>query len=158
MSDGTQIVIITGTLGKDPELSYTNNGMAICKFSVATSKVNANKDKKTSWHRCVAFGKTAETIAKFFGSGGMIYIEGELSYGQYEKDGIVRYTTDILVNRFSFLGKNKSDRQGQGQGQNQNNNYNNQGHGRGQQQNKSNSGNEDYDNYFSNPSDDDIPF
>ena len=72
-----------------------------------SSLAKKKKDGKevTSWHKCVAFDKTAETIAKFVTKGQTILIEGELLYGQYEKDGITRYTTDIAVNSFTFAGK-----------------------------------------------------
>lgn len=106
---GVNKVIIMGNLGRDPELSYTQGGMAICKFSLATSKKNKAGEEKTSWHRCTAFGKTAETIAQYVGKGSQLYVEGELSYGQYEKDGHTVYTTDIFVNEFTFVGGKKEE-------------------------------------------------
>ena len=106
---GVNKVIIMGNLGRDPELSYSQGGMAICKFSLATSKKNKAGEEKTSWHRVNAFGKTAETIAQYVGKGQQLYVEGELSYGQYEKDGQTHFTTDIFVNEFAFVGGPKSD-------------------------------------------------
>lgn len=104
---GVNKVIIMGNLGRDPELSYTQGGMAVCKFSIATSKRKKDGTDVTSWHRCTAFGRTAEIITQYVGKGSQLYVEGELSYGQYEKDGIVRYTTDIIVNEISFIGAAK---------------------------------------------------
>lgn len=166
---GVNRVIIMGNVGKDPELTYTQGGMAICKFSVATSKKNKDGSDKTSWHRCVAFGKTGEAIRQYIGGGSGIYIDGELSYGQYEKDGIVRYTTDILVNEFSFTPASKrpgesSDRGHTGYGGNQNNrSMNNNGQRNGSSQGYGGQnrfeGDPGMDDYFSSPpKDDDIPF
>lgn len=108
---GVNKVIIMGNLGRDPELSYTQSGMAVCKFSIATSKRKKDGTDVTSWHRCTAFGRTAEIITQYVGKGSQLYVEGELSYGQYEKDGIVRYTTDIFVNEFTFVGAAKGGQQ-----------------------------------------------
>lgn len=108
---GVNKVILMGNLGRDPELSYTQSGMALCKFSIATSKRKKDGTDVTSWHRCTAFGRTAEVITQYVGKGQQLYVEGELSYGQYEKDGIVRYTTDIFVNEFAFVGAGKGGQQ-----------------------------------------------
>ena len=108
---GVNKVIVMGNIGKQPELSYTQNNMAVCKFSLATSKRKKDGTDVTSWHRCTAFGRTAETIAQYVGKGQQLYIEGELSYGQYEKDGQTHYTTDIFVNEFSFVGGAKQEQQ-----------------------------------------------
>lgn len=116
---GVNKTIIMGNMGSDPKLSNTQGGMAVCKFSIATSKRKKDGTDVTSWHRCTSFGKTAEAIAQYFGKGQQIYVEGELSYGQYEKDGQTHYTTDILVNIFAFCGsKNESQKPAQQQYQN----------------------------------------
>lgn len=117
---GVNKAIIMGNLGSDPKLSTTQGGMAVCKFSIATSKRKKDGTDVTSWHRCTAFGRTAETIAQYVGKGQQLYIEGELSYGQYEKDGQTHYTTDIFVNEFAFVGSAKQgDKQPQPQYQQQ---------------------------------------
>lgn len=118
---GVNKVIIIGNCGNHPELSYTQGGMAVCQFSLATSKKKKDGTEVTSWHRCKSFGKTAEIITQYVGKGSQLYVEGELSYGQYEKDGIVRYTTDIIVNEISFVGSAKQgDKQPQQQNRPQN--------------------------------------
>jgi single-strand DNA-binding protein len=111
-------VIIMGNLGQDPEMRYMPSGSAVANISVATSRSWKDKDsgekkEETSWHRCVAFGRTAETIGEYFKKGRKILIEGRLQYGSYEKDGIKRYTTDIVIDRFEFVEK----REGGGQRQ-----------------------------------------
>ena len=98
-------VILIGYIGSDPELSYTPSGVAVCKFSIATSKKKKDGSELTAWHRCTAFGKTGEIINQHMGKGKEIYVEGELQYGQYEKDGVTRYTTGIIVNQIVFLGR-----------------------------------------------------
>lgn len=101
-------VILIGNLGGDPELSHTNSGTAFCKLSIATSErqKDANGEYKsvTSWHRVTAFGKQAENSVKYLTKGKQVYIEGKLAYGKYtDKEGIERYTTDILANNVTFL-------------------------------------------------------
>lgn len=108
-------VIIMGNLGRDPETRYMPSGAAATTINVATSrgwtdKNSGEKQEETSWHRCVAFGKTAEVIAEHFTKGRKILIEGRLKYGQYEKDGITRYTCDIVIERFEFVEKRGDQR------------------------------------------------
>ncbi len=107
-------VIIMGNLGQDPDMRYMPSGTPACNISVATSRSWKNKDtgekqEETSWHRCVAFGKTAEIINEHFTKGRKILIEGRLRYGSYEKDGIKRYTTEIVIDRFEFVEKKSGD-------------------------------------------------
>jgi single-strand DNA-binding protein len=97
-------VIIMGYLGRDPEVSSTQSGMTKTVLAISTSRKSKTGEEVTSWHRVTAWGKTAEVIAHYFSKGMMIYIEGELVYGQYEKDGQKHYTTDIYVREFAFCG------------------------------------------------------
>jgi len=106
---GINKVILVGNLGKDPEVSYTQSGSAVAKFSIATSdkwadKSSGEKKDKTEWHRITAFGKLGEICGEFLKSGKQVYIEGRLQYGSYEKDGITRYTTDIIASQMQMLG------------------------------------------------------
>ena len=112
---GLNKVMIIGRLGRDPEVTYTQSGMAVAKIAVATSeswndKSTGERREKTEWHRITFFGKPAETIGRYMSKGREIYVEGRLQTNQYEKDGITRYSTDIIANNFQFIG-------GQGQGQ-----------------------------------------
>jgi len=135
---GVNKAIILGRLGQNPEISYTQSGLAVCKFSLATSRKQKNGQEVTQWHRCTAFDKAGELISKYVSKGDMLYIEGEITYGQYEKDGVTRYTTDIIVREFNFVGSgggrqdgNQNTRQGGGyqgnQGGYQSNNAPSQG-------------------------------
>jgi len=101
-------VQLLGRVGKDPEMRFAQSGTAVAKLSLATSKKIKDEDQ-TQWHRLVAFGKTAEIIEKYVKKGNQLCIEGEISYGDYEKDGHKVYTTDIIVNRFHFVGDKKKE-------------------------------------------------
>ncbi len=123
---GVNKAIILGRLGQNPEISYTQSGLAVCKFSIATSRKQKNGQEVTQWHRCTAFDKAGELITKYVSKGHMLYIEGEINYSQYEKDGVTRYSTDIIVNQFNFIssgdgrqGGNQNTQQGGGQQGNQ---------------------------------------
>ena len=107
---GVNKVIIMGRLGQSPESKYLPNGGMVTNLSIATSetwkdKQSGEKREKTEWHRCVAFRKPAEILAKHLSKGDMIYIEGKLQTRSWEdKDGNKRYTTEIVVDQFSFIG------------------------------------------------------
>lgn len=95
-------VIICGNLGKDIELAQTQGGMAYARMSVATMKWS-KKDNKTLpvWHNVVAWGKSAESVAKIAGKGSKVLITGEIVYGTYKnKQGVDVKTTDIHTNEF----------------------------------------------------------
>lgn len=112
---GVNKMILLGRLGKDPELTYTQSGIAVCKFSMATSRKKKDGSEITSWHRCVAWEKAAELITQYVHKGDQLYIEGELMYGQYEKEGVTHYTTDVVVRSFNFIGGNQHSNQRQNQ-------------------------------------------
>lgn len=126
---GLNKVMIIGNLGRDPEVTYTQAGVAICTIAVATSetwkdKNTGEKREKTEWHRIKFFAQQAETIAKYTSKGSQLYVEGRLQTSQYEKDGITRYSTDIMANNFQFLGGGRGEEQSPAQqgGQQQNQN------------------------------------
>lgn len=106
---GVNKVILIGRLGKDPELKNAN-GVAICNFSIATSKEwkdeSGEKKEKTTWHDIVSFRKTAEIAGKYLTKGREVYIEGELQTRSWDdKDtGQKRYKTEIIANNIQFIG------------------------------------------------------
>ena len=105
-------VFLSGRLTKDPELTYTaGNGTAVCKFNLAVKR--QFKKDETDFLNCIAFGKTGETIAQYVTKGRQILLTGSIRTGSYEKDGIKRYTTDVIVDLVEFIGSNKSDNQGE---------------------------------------------
>lgn len=99
--------IAIGRLGKDPEVRTTAGGKAVANFSLATDSGYGEK-KTTQWHRVVAWEKTAELAGKYLKKGSRVYLEGEVQYGKYEKDGVTHHTTDIIARNIQFL-DTKSD-------------------------------------------------
>ena len=106
------IVILTGNVGKDPEIKEFG-GSKVCSFSLATTKKykdkNGNQQTQTQWHRCKAWNKTAELIEKWVKKGDKLGINGEIQYSESEKDGIKTHYIDILVERIEFLGSSKTE-------------------------------------------------
>ena len=115
MSRGVNKVILVGTLGKDPEVKYTGSGTAITTISVATSeqwkdKQSGEKQERTEWHRVKFFGRLAEIAGEYLQKGRQVYIEGSIRTDKYtDKEGIERYSTDIIASEMQLLG-GKSDR------------------------------------------------
>lgn len=97
-----------GRLTKDPELSYTTNGKAVAKFSMAVSKKytdsQGEKQEITSFFNCVAWGKTGELVSQYVKKGERLAIEGELEQKSWEdQDGNKRSTVQINVREVMFL-------------------------------------------------------
>ncbi|WP_346395457.1 single-stranded DNA-binding protein [Pseudomonas syringae] len=102
MARGINKVILVGTCGQDPDCRYLPNGTAVTNLSLATSeqwtdKQSGQKIEKTEWHRVSLFGKVAEIAGEYLRKGSQVYIEGKLQTREWEKDGIKRYTTEIVV-------------------------------------------------------------
>ena len=104
---GINKVILVGNLGAKPEVKYASNGNAISNLSVATSeswtdKSTGQKQERTEWHRVSLFGKLAEIAGQYLDKGSKVYVEGKLQTRKYtDKDGIERWTTDIVVSGFN---------------------------------------------------------
>ena len=99
-------VILIGRLTKDPELRFTaGSGMAVSRFTVAVNR--QFKKDETDFINCVAFGKTAETISQYLTKGRQMAVIGSIRTGSYDaQDGTKRYTTDVAVESFEFIGNN----------------------------------------------------
>ncbi|AVB17848.1 single-stranded DNA-binding protein [Pseudomonas syringae] len=102
MARGINKVILVGTCGQDPDCRYLPNDTAVTNLSLATSeqwtdKQSGQKVEKTEWHRVSLFGKVAEIAGEYLRKGSQVYIEGKLQTREWEKDGIKRYTTEIVV-------------------------------------------------------------
>lgn len=111
---GLNRVMLIGNLGQDVETSSSSNGTLIAKFTVATSdgRPDQSGNVKTEWHRCVAFGKTAEYMQKYISKGSTVCVEGRIQYGKYNnKDGVTVYTTDIVCNSVINLTKRENNNQ-----------------------------------------------
>lgn len=104
---GVNKAIILGHLGRDPELKTSQSGTAVCRFSLATTE-KWNGEEKTEWHNLVAFGKTAEVVAKYLAKGSQVYIEGRIQTRKWtDKSGNDRYQTEIMVGSLTMLGGGK---------------------------------------------------
>lgn len=97
-------VMLIGRLTRDPELNFAaNSGTAVGKFSLAVTR--QFKKEETDFINCIAFGKTGEIIAQYLTKGSPIAITGSIRTGSYDaKDGTKRYTTDVVVESFDFIG------------------------------------------------------
>lgn len=109
MARGINKAILVGNLGNDPEIKYTQGGMAITKISLATTSVRKGKDgetkEETQWHRVTFFGKLGEIASEYLRKGSQIYVEGEIRYDKYTgQDGVEKYFTDIIANEMQMLG------------------------------------------------------
>lgn len=110
MARGINKVILVGNLGADPELRYTAGGTAIANLSVATKeqwtdKQSGQKQERTEWHRVKLYGRLAEIAGEYAKKGRQVYIEGSLRTDKYTgKDGVERYSTDIIANDLQLLG------------------------------------------------------
>ncbi|MFH1137521.1 MAG: single-stranded DNA-binding protein [Pseudomonadota bacterium] len=107
---GVNKVILVGHLGKDPEIRYTPNGLAVATFSMATTeRVGQDREERTEWHRIVAFGRLAEICGEYLAKGKQIYIEGRIQTREWEdRDGNKKYTTEIVANQMQMLGSASS--------------------------------------------------
>lgn len=107
MSYGLNKVMLIGHLGKDPELSYTPSGVAVCKFSLATDESykgeDGNKVDRTEWHNMVAWRKLGEICSTYLKKGSKIYAEGKIQTESYEKEGKKNYITKIIMSDMVML-------------------------------------------------------
>ena len=105
---GLNKAILIGNLGRDPEVRYTPNGLAVANFSIATSETwtrDGEKETRTEWHRIVAFGKLGEICGEYLSKGKQVYIEGRIQTREWtDRDGNKRYTTEIVASNMLMLG------------------------------------------------------
>ncbi|PKM28987.1 MAG: single-stranded DNA-binding protein [Gammaproteobacteria bacterium HGW-Gammaproteobacteria-11] len=102
MARGVNKVILIGNVGGDPEVRYLPNGNAVANVTLATSdswkdKQTGQQQERTEWHRVVFFGRIAEVVGEYVRKGSKMYIEGRLQTREWEKDGVKRYTTEVVV-------------------------------------------------------------
>jgi len=122
MARGINKVILVGNLGADPETRYSAGGAAITSIRIATSeswkdKQTGEMQERTEWHRIKFFGRLAEIAGEYLRKGSQVYVEGSLRTDKYtDKDGIERYTTDIVANEMQMLGSRGGEGGGGGGG------------------------------------------
>jgi len=112
MSRSLNKTMLIGNVGGDPEIRVTSSGTRVAKFSLATNRQwkdsSGQQQDKTEWHRITFFGKLADIVEQWVNKGDRIYVEGRLEYSQSEKDGQVRYWTDIIATEMLMLGSRGS--------------------------------------------------
>ena len=122
MARGINKVILVGNLGADPEVRYSAGGTAITSLRIATSeswmdKQSGERQERTEWHRVKLFGRLAEIAGEYLKKGRQVYIEGSLRTDKYtDKDGIERFSTDIIANEMQMLGGGGAEGGGGGGG------------------------------------------
>ena len=105
---GVNKVILIGRLGKDPEVRNLDNGAVVANFSIATSesykdRTTGEKKEITEWHNIVVWRGLAEIAQKYLRKGDMVFIEGKLRTRSWEKDGVTRYTTEVVADNLTML-------------------------------------------------------
>ena len=109
--------MLVGYVGKDPEVKHTNNGTAICNFSVATTESwkdqQGAKQERTEWHRITVWKRLAEIVGEYVRKGTLVYVEGRIETRKWQdNDGNDRYTTEIIAREVLMLGsKDQAPRQ-----------------------------------------------
>ena len=107
-------VILVGNVGKDPEVRYLENGIAVARFTLATSESYKNKNgekvTQTEWHSLVIWRNLAEIAEKYVKKGQQLYIEGRIRSRQYDdKDGQQKRVVEIQVDTMQMLGRRADD-------------------------------------------------
>ncbi|HEX3809433.1 MAG TPA: single-stranded DNA-binding protein [Rhizomicrobium sp.] len=107
MAGSVNKVILVGNLGKDPEPRRMPSGELMVNLSVATSenwrdKASGERKEKTEWHRVVIWNENLAKVAEqYLKKGAKVYIEGQLSTRKWtDKDGVEKYSTEVVLNRF----------------------------------------------------------
>ena len=112
-------VQLIGNVGKDPEVRYLASGAAVANLSLATTSKRKDKNtgesiEDTQWPRLVFHERLAEIAGEFVRKGSPIFIEGRIKYGKYtDKNGVEKYTTDIVVSELQLLGSRQDRPEGQ---------------------------------------------
>lgn len=102
-------VSLIGRLTAEPEIRYGKDDMTIANFTLAVDRIGSDE---ADFIRCVAFGKSAEFVDDYFTKGLRVGVSGRIQTGRYEdKDGVTRYTTDIIVERLDFADGKKEDKE-----------------------------------------------
>jgi len=106
------LIILKGRLVKDPELTVTQSGVPVSKFTLAVDrKIKKEGGTNTDFINCVAFQKTAEFITKYFTKGQLILVNGSMQNRMWEKDGVKQYATDVIVADVEFCESLKKQEQ-----------------------------------------------
>lgn len=105
-------VMLIGRLTKTPELRSTPNGKQVCEFTLATNRIN-NED--ADFISCIVWEKQAENLCKYQTKGSLIGIIGQLRTTSYEKEGVRKYKTYVLVSEIEYLSSVSHKEENEGQ-------------------------------------------
>ena len=115
------VLFIAGTIGSDAELKFTQAGVAICRFSVATNysyKKENETIEETEWHRCTLWAKRGEALHPHLTKGTKVTVNGRVKTTEYQgKDGQRKWSTEMIVNDVTLQGSSGKGGQGGGGGQ-----------------------------------------
>lgn len=110
---GINKVILVGNLGRDPEVRYLDQGVAVANFPLATSETfrtrDGNSQERTEWHNIVLWRGLAETAAKYLKKGSTVYLEGRIVTRSWEAEGVKKYRTEIEANQMVMLDSRPSE-------------------------------------------------
>lgn len=113
-------VILIGRLGNDPDVRTGQDNRVVTRISLGTNLVwndrnTGERREETEWHRVVFFGRTAEVARDYLKKGAQVYVEGRLKTNKYQdKDGIEKYSTDIIAETLKMLGSKGDSDSGSG--------------------------------------------
>jgi single-strand DNA-binding protein len=107
---GINKVILVGHVGKDPEVQYVKEDVPVARLTLATSETykdrnSGEKKTNTEWHNLVVWRGLAKVVEQYVKKGSQLYVEGKLSTRSYEKDGVTKYFTEVVVNNIEMLGR-----------------------------------------------------
>ena len=109
MAKGLNHCTFIGNLGAAPELRYTQNGTAVANFNIAVTESwtkDGEKQERTEWVRCVAWGKLGEICNQYLTKGKQVYVDGKMQTRKWEdRDGTEKYTTEVVLNNMLMLGQ-----------------------------------------------------
>jgi single-strand DNA-binding protein len=101
--------ILLGNLTREPEVRFMPNGEAVANFSIATNErwkdKNGEQQEKAEFHNIVMYRKLAEIAGEYLKKGSSVYLEGRLQTRKWEKDGVTRYSTEVIADSMQMLGK-----------------------------------------------------
>jgi single-strand DNA-binding protein len=118
MAKSINKVILVGNVGKDPEVKYTPNGVALAKFSLATNERFKDKlgewQDRTEWHNVLAWQRLAEIVGEYVHQGAKLYVEGKLQTSNWEdrNSGDKKYRTEIVARDIVLLGPRETSGNG----------------------------------------------
>lgn len=105
-----QQVTILGNVGRDPEVKYSANGNAIANVAIATTRKwkdsEGERKEETEWHRVTFFGRSAEIVGEYVKKGNPLFVTGYLKTRKWEKDGVERYSTEVIAENFQLMARN----------------------------------------------------